>query len=50
MEKNVNTDIPDIPDMLTIMKIFSFAAKKTYQPIILFALLINELGLIPMIM
>jgi hypothetical protein len=30
--------------MLTIMKIFSFAAKKTYQPIILFALLINELG------
>jgi hypothetical protein len=43
MEKNVNTEI-DIPDMLTIMKIFSFAAKKTYQPIILFALLINELG------
>ena len=49
MEKNVNTEI-DIPDMLTIMKIFSFAAKKSYQPIILFALLINELGLIPMIM
>jgi hypothetical protein len=43
MEKNENTEI-DIPDMLTIMKIFSFAAKKTYQPIILFALLINELG------
>ncbi len=43
MEKNANTEI-DIPDMLTIMKIFSFAAKKTYQPIILFALLINELG------
>ena len=40
----------DIPDMLTIMKIFSFAAKKTYQPIILFALLINELGLIPMLL
>jgi hypothetical protein len=49
MDKNVNTEI-DIPDMLTIMKIFSFAAKKSYQPIILFALLINELGLIPMIM
>lgn len=44
MEKNENIDI-DIPDMLTIMKIFSFAAKKTYQPIILFALLINELGI-----
>ena len=49
MEKNETIDI-EIPDMLTIMKIFSFAAKKTYQPIILFALLINELGLIPMIM
>lgn len=42
MEKSVDIDIPD---MLTIMKIFSFAAKKTYQPIILFALLINELGI-----
>ena len=43
MEKNANTEI-DIPDMLTVMKIMSFAAKKTYKPIILFALLINELG------
>lgn len=49
MEKNENTDI-DIPDMLTVMKIMSFAAKKTYQPIILFALLINELGIMSMIM
>jgi hypothetical protein len=49
MEKNENTEI-DIPDMLTIMKIFSFAAKKTYQPIILFALLINELGVMSMIL
>ena len=49
MEKNVNTEI-DIPDMLTIMKIMSFAAKKTYQPIILFALLINELGIVPMLL
>jgi hypothetical protein len=40
-----NIDI-EVPDMMTIMKIFSYAAKKTYQPIILFALLINELGLI----
>ncbi len=37
------TDI-DIPDMLTILKILKMAAHKTYQPIILFALLINELG------
>ena len=50
MEKNENTTDIDIPDMLTIMKIFSFAAKKTYQPIILFALLINELGIIPMLL
>ncbi len=44
MDKNANTTEIDIPDMLTVMKIFSYAAKKTYQPIILFALLINELG------
>lgn len=50
MEKNVNTTDIDVPDMMTILKIFSFAAKKTYQPIILFALLINELGLVSMIM
>ena len=49
MEKKENIDI-DIPDMLTVMKIFSYAAKKTYQPIILFALLINELGIIPMLL
>ena len=40
----------DIPDMMTVMKIFSYAAKKSYQPIILFALLINELGIIPLLM
>lgn len=50
MEKNVNTTDIDVPDMMTILKIFSFAAKKTYQPIILFALLINELGFVSMIM
>lgn len=32
--------------MLTILKILKMAAHKTYQPIILFALLINELGII----
>ena len=39
MEKNANTTEIDIPDMLTVMKIFSYAAKKTYQPIILYVLL-----------
>jgi len=49
MNTEKSADI-DIPDMLTIMKIFSFAAKKSYQPIILFALLINELNIIPMLL
>lgn len=44
-EKEKDTDL-DIPDMLTILKILKLAAHRTYQPIILFALLINELGLI----
>jgi hypothetical protein len=43
--KKEDTEI-DIPDMLTILKIIKMAAHKTYQPIILFALLINELGVI----
>lgn len=44
LPKEKDIDI-DIPDMLTVMKIFSYAAKRSYQPIILFALLINELGI-----
>ena len=42
--KEKDTTEIDIPDMMTILKIFQLAARKTYQPIILFALLINELG------
>lgn len=45
-DKEKDTPDIDIPDMMTILKIFQLAAKRTYQPIILFALLINELGII----
>ncbi len=50
MQDTDNKPEIDIPDMLTVMKIFSYAAKKTYQPIILFALLINELGVMTYIL
>ena len=40
-------DVPELPDMLTLAKIFMLASKRSYQPVILFALLINELGIIP---
>ncbi len=49
MNTEKNADI-DIPDLVTILKICRLAAVKSYQPIILFALLINELGLVGMVL
>jgi hypothetical protein len=42
MEKN--EDSIELPDALTLMKILALACQKRYHHVVLFALLINELG------
>lgn len=37
----------ELPDMMTLAKILMLASKRSYQPILLFALLLNELQIIP---
>ena len=52
-EHDKMTDLPQkaeevvLPDMMTLAKIFMLASKRSYQPILLFALLLNELQIIP---
>lgn len=42
MEKNADTI--ELPDAMTLMKILALACQKRYHHVVLFALLINELG------
>ena len=42
MEKNVDTI--ELPDAMTLLKILALACQKRYHHVVLFALLINELG------
>ncbi len=44
MEKNADTI--ELPDAMTLMKILALACQKRYHHVVLFALLINELGII----
>ena len=37
-------DLPDLPDAITLFKIIALACQKRYHHVVLFALLINELG------
>jgi len=41
-----NTELPDLPDFLTLAKILWLASKSRYHHIVLMALLLNELGVI----
>ena len=48
MEKNADTI--ELPDAMTLMKILALACQKRYHHVVLFALLINELGVLQTIL
>lgn len=40
------TELPELPDFLTLAKILFLASKSRYHHVVLMALLLNELGVI----
>ena len=38
--------LPEVPDLSTVLKILWLATKQKYHHVVLFALLINELGVL----
>ena len=45
-ESSGSTELPELPDFLTLAKILFLASKSRYHHVVLMALLLNELGVI----